>query len=411
MLMLDDQNQPAPTLTEPTANQTDSKTETTGTAKKTPDSQATFENAGPTGLKGWWIDHWKVALPAIAIAVLASVGGWYYYSNRHKPAPAAQSTPKPPPAPTAPQPVQPVSPLTGAPVSADLASRPITGVVIENHTDARPQSGLQDAGVVYEALAEGGITRFEAFFLEHEPTKIGPVRSLRTYFLSWGLEFNAPIAHAGGNADALDLVGPRAMKDMNEFSWGSYFYRSSDRYAPHNLYTSTASLDALEKRLGYFHSVDFTPSPRKPDAPSASPNASILDLNYSYNGYQVEYRYDGSCDCYNRYLAGAPHIDRNTGKIIQVKNVVVEEMPTAYGTTRIGEQTVRMGQNEGGAVLPVGTNKAYVFRDGTVVTGTWHKDNDRARTKLLDDSGNEIPLDVGNTWYSILPSDRTPSYH
>jgi hypothetical protein len=294
------------------------------------------------------------------------------------------------------------SPLTGIEVEPALAERPITGVVIENHTDARPQSGLGQAGVVYEALAEGGITRFLAFYVDTRPSTLGPVRSIRTYFVDWGLEFKAPIAHAGGNADALDLIGPLGLKDLNQFNYGDFFWRANDRYAPHNLYTSSDKLDALEKKLGYTQPAAFTPSPRQADKPATTPDHPDININYSYNGYQVEYKYDTSCNCYLRFLAGAPHVDRNDNQQIKVKNVVVEYMPTSYGTTRIGEQTVMMGTP--------GSGKAIVFRDGTAIEATWSKATHGDRTKLMDSSGKEIPLNTGNTWYSIVPTDKPVSY-
>lgn len=302
----------------------------------------------------------------------------------------------------APKPQTAASPLSGLQVDPALAARPVTAVVIENHTGARPQSGLSDAGVVYEALAEGGITRFLAFYLENRPKELGPVRSLRTYFVDWALEFNAPVAHAGGNADALDLVGPLGMKDMNQFAYGGYFYRTADRFAPHNLYTTSDQLDQLEARLGYNKPASFKPSPRKKDTPSAQPSHPVINVNYSYNGYQVEYKYNAGCNCYDRLLAGSPQIDRNTGAAIQVKNVVVEYMPTSYGTTRIGEQTVIMGTP--------GSGRAIVFTDGGAVEGTWSKASHTERTRLLDGSGKDIPLNAGSTWYSIVPPDRAVNY-
>lgn len=314
----------------------------------------------------------------------------------------AVAKPKEPPKPT----TKP-SPLTGVPVAIELADRPITGVVIENHTDARPQSGLSQAGVVYEALAEGGITRFLAFFLDQRPATLGPVRSLRTYFVDWGLEFNSLIVHAGGNVDALDLVRPLGMKDLDGLVVGApTFYRANDRYAPHNFYTTSDLLDAQEARYEYTKPSNFAPTPRKPDSPppaGAPVPHPVIDINYSYNGYQVEYRYDPTSNDYARFLAGVPHVDRNTGAQIHVKNVVVEFMPTTFGTfTRIGEETVIMATP--------GNGQAIVFSDGNAISGTWSKTNHASRTQLLDASGAPIPLNAGNTWYSIVPTTKTVTY-
>ncbi len=352
------------------------------------------------GFKNFVQTHHTRIIMAIGLLIVLPVSAWAYIQFT-KPVDQVSSevhVPKKVP----PKPTTKASPLTGVELAPELADRPITAVVIENHTDARPQSGLGQAGVVYEALAEGGITRFLAFYLENRPATLGPVRSVRTYFVDWALEFNAPVAHAGGNADALDLIGPLGMKDLNQFSNGGYFWRANDRYAPHNLYTSSDKLDELEKKLGYGVPSSFKPNLRQADAPVAGAPHPDININYSYTGYQVEYKYDATCNCYLRFLAGAPHVDRNDNQQIKVKNVVVEYMPTSYGTTRIGEQTVIMGTP--------GSGKAVVFRDGTAIEGTWVKSAHTDRTKLLDVAGKEIPLDKGNTWYSIVPLGKTVSY-
>jgi hypothetical protein len=354
---------------------------------------------------GSWPKRHRKLLLIVAGTIVAAAGagvlGWSL--AKPKPAPAVVSpkaTSTPSPSPTA---VTKLSPLTGEPVDPALADRPISAVVIENHTDARPQSGLQDAGVLYEANAEGGITRFEAFFLDKRPAQIGPVRSLRTYFVDWGLEFNSPVAHAGGNADALDEVNPLKMKDINALSFAADgFYRTSDRVAPHNLYTTSDKLDAVVKRLGFAQPANFAPSPRKKDAPNPTPPHPNVHIDYSYSGYQVDYRYDSTTNEYARTMAAAPHIDRNTGKQIMVKNIVIEMMPTSYGTTRTGEQTVIM--------QTVGRGQGWVLRDGDAVPVTWVKDAQGVRTKLIDASGADVPLNPGNTWYSIVPVGKNVSF-
>lgn len=341
--------------------------------------------------------HRTRTIIVLGVILIAPTAAWAYYEST-KPIVVKQA--EFPPRPEKPK-TKP-SPLTGVQIAPELADRPILAVVVENHKNARPQSGLGQAGVVYEALAEGGITRFLAFFLDERPANIGPVRSLRTYFVDWGLEFNAPVAHVGGNAEALDLVKPTGMKDINQFANAGSFFRTRDRMAPHNAYTNSDLMDALLKKNGWDKPADFEVSPRKNDAPSQTPLRPTIGINYSYTGFQVEYRYDATCNCYARFLAGAPHIDRNTGQQIKVKNVVVEYMPTTYGRSRIGEQTTRMATP--------GSGKAIVFRDGDAVEGTWAKAQHRDRTKLTDAAGKEIPLNRGNTWYSIVPTDKTVSY-
>jgi hypothetical protein len=383
------------------------KPDTTTDAEITPESLVVEPSAKAASKGSWAKTHRKLLIISAATLVLA-VGagalGWSLAKPKPTTPVAIKATVSPSPTPV-PTPSTKLSPLTGLPVAPELADRPITAVVIENHPDARPQSGLGDAGVVYEANAEGGITRFLAFFLDTRPAMLGPVRSLRTYFVDWGLEFNAPVAHAGGNADALDLVSPLGMKDMNALSFAAdAFYRDHSRNvaSEHTLYTTSDKLDALEARLGFAKPASFTVSPRKADTPNPNPPHPNVHIDFSYGGYQVDYAYSATTNDYARSLAGAPHTDRNTGKQIHVKNIVVEMMPTSYGTTRAGEQTVIMGT--------VGRGTGWVLRDGDAIPITWVKNSHSSRTVLLDAAGAEVPLDAGNTWYCIVPAGNNVSF-
>lgn len=301
-----------------------------------------------------------------------------------------------------PKPTTVASPLTGVQVKPEQAEEPLVAVIVENHPDARPQSGLGDAGVVYEALAEGGITRFMALFLETKPAQVGPIRSIRSYFVDWALEYNAPIAHVGGNVEALDMIGPKGVKSMNQFYNSAYYYRSNDRYAPHNVYTTPDKLAAMLKNNKYDKPATFAPNARKKDAAANPAVNTAITINYSTIGFQAKYAYDATTNSYLRSMAGVPHIDRNTSTQIKVKNIVVQYMPTTYGVTRIGEQATRMATP--------GSGKAVVLRDGTAVEGTWTKSSHTSRTKLLDAAGKEIPLNAGKTWYSIVPVGNSVTY-
>lgn len=350
----------------------------------------------------WYRRHQKpLAIGIGVVVILAGIGTTWaltHQSTKDCCASTVKKTPNSSPTPT-PTPLLKASPLTGVMVDPALANRPIVSVVVENQTEARPQSGLSQAGVVYEALAEGGITRFQTFFLDGQPAAIGPVRSLRPYFVDWGFEFNAPVAHAGGSSTALNLAASLKMKDINALAVGApIFYRVNFKAAPHNLYTSSALLDGLLAKQGFGAAASFTPSPRQADKPLASPTHPKIRLNYSYNGYQVDYTYDAAHNDYARSLAGAPHIDKNTGTQIHVKNVVVEYMPTS---------TFADGHLQ---MSTTGSGTGVVFRDGDAIPCTWKKNSRPGRTLLLDTAGKEIPLNAGNTWYSILPVGKTAVY-
>ena len=350
-------------------------------------------------LKQWIIAHkiWAGVIAAVVVLLLAGGAVLAYMKLHHKPkpvvvAPASMAKPAPAPAPI-------LSPLTGLPITAAVAAQPVFGVVIENSPEARPQSGLSQAGVVYETLAEGGITRFLAIFLDQQPTVLGPVRSLRPYFIDWAQEYSNPaVAHAGGSTAALGEVAALGFKSMNGLIYGANFYRTSDRSAPHNLYTSSNLLLGLMNRLGYTTHASFTPWTYKKDAPEATPSHPTINLGFSYDLFAAKYSFDAACDCYDRFLAGTAHIDRNTGKQIQVKNVVAIIMQTSY-------------DSEGHALdQTISSGKAYVFTDGGATLGTWRKDARTSRIQFLDAAGKDIPLNAGNTWIEVIPQTGSVSY-
>ncbi len=298
--------------------------------------------------------------------------------------------PKPTPVPT-------VSPLTGLPVTAAQAKRPITGVMIENTDFARPQSGLSSAGVVFEAIAEAGITRFLALFQEATPNNIGPIRSARPYFLEWALGFDASLSHVGGSPEALNDIKAWHVKDIGEFTYGSYYHRISSRAAPHNMYTSMANLNAIEK-LNHWTTSHFTGFLRKKDDPAKSPAARTINFDISYPDFNVRYQYDPKKNAYLRWEGGAPHTD-TAGHQLEPKVVIGLVMP--YSLESDGYHSM---------YNTIGTGKAYFFQDGNVVIGTWTKSGRNAQFVFKDGSGQPVRLNAGQTWITASGSASDISY-
>lgn len=289
------------------------------------------------------------------------------------------------------------SPLTGVRVPIALADRPVTGIMIENSPDARPQSALSQAGIVFEAVAEGGITRFLTLWQETRPGHIGPVRSLRPYYLDWALGFDARIVHAGGSADAMSLIGKRGAKSMNCLVFSDSCYRVGDRVAPHNLYASFDRIDATGKKLGYNRS-SFTSYPRiRKEKPSKTPTNTVISMDFSGPIYATQWRYHAKSNSYLRFIAGAPDKDRENGKQLSTKNLVVIPMPTSYSGSYAVMNTI-------------GKGTAVVFRDGVAIKGTWSKSGPKDQMRLLGPDGKDILLNVGTTWFAVVPAGRAISY-
>ena len=282
--------------------------------------------------------------------------------------------------------------LTGVEISKKLNKRHVTSIQIENSPDARPQSGLYDAGVVFEAIAEGGITRFNALFLEATPDYIGPIRSVRPYYVDLMLPFDPSFVHAGGSAQGLSKVRRLKVKDIDHGANAGAFQRVSSRYAPHNLYSSMDALDKVSKRRGYKKST-FESWPRLTrEAPVDKITAGKINFSISGPLYDVQYNYDKDSNSYKRRMGGQPHMDEKAKKQIKPKVVIAlimnykqQGIYSVYKTT--------------------GRGKMFVFQNGEVIEGKWSKSGSRDQFKFSDNNGNIIRLNPGKTWVTLL---KTP---
>ncbi len=279
--------------------------------------------------------------------------------------------------------------LTGVPIKSELNKRPVTSVQIENSIDARPQSGLLEAGIVFEAVAEGGITRFNAMFLEGQPSRIGPVRSIRPYYIDFFLPFDASLVHAGGSAQGLELVRAYHVKDIDHGANAEAFQRVASRIAPHNLYTSMAQLDKVSKSRGYLKSTFTSLSRTKRERPATKPTARKIDFFMSGPLYNVHYDYNTKRNSYLRSEGGAPHLDEPTKKQLAPKVVVALMMRYSQNGIYSVYQTT-------------GTGKMIVFQNGTATAGTWRKANIRSQFVFTDQSGQPLLLNPGQTWFTIV---------
>lgn len=342
-------------------------------------------------LKHWIKTHrtQSIAIGGGLLVVLWMAGAYTIYALSAPVAPPLQPIPKPKPE------VKHYSPLTGVKVKDEKATeQAVTAIMIENSPDARPHSGLKQAGVVYEAIAEGGITRYLALYQEAKPGLIGPVRSLREYFVDWLTPYQASVVHVGGSSQALKLVRNGKYRDIDQFFYPQAYWRASDRYAPHNVYTNFEKLDALNREKGY-KSSSFKSFPRTDPKAVKEPDATNITVNFSSSQYNTIYRYDKKSNAYNRHLAGAPHKDREKGII----------SPRVVVALRVDESTVMQdGLRE--VIKTSGKGQATVFQNGTAIKATWRKSSRNAPLELLDSAGKPIELARGQTWIAAVPNGR-----
>lgn len=306
--------------------------------------------------------------------------------------------------------------------------RPL-GVMIENHQESRPQSGISKSDVVYEAVAEGGITRFLTVFYCNNAEFIGPVRSARTYFLDFISEYaDYPLyAHVGGaNTDGpanalgqIEKYGWQSYNDLNQFSIGfPTFWRDYERLGhevatEHTMYSTTERLWKLAEqrkltnvdKSGKKWDENFVQYSFKDDVASdlrpASQAISFVFWN-GYDDYGVKWDYDSASNSYLRSNGGQKHLDLNNKEQLTAKDVVILFMRESRANDGYeGNLHMLYGTK--------GTGKATIFMDGKQIQGTWSKKDRTARTIIKDNTGKEVKFTRGRIWFEILAIGSTVS--
>lgn len=317
--------------------------------------------------------------------------------------------------------------------------RPLV-VMIENSIDSRPQSGLNSADVIYEVVAEGGITRFAAVFycgIVARDTILGPVRSARTTYINLASEYNYPLyTHVGGaNCGSSD---PRtcntdkrvqALEQINQYGWGGVkgndlnqfsigfptFWRDYERLGrtvatEHTMYSSSEKLYKYASGRGWTNkSPDgkldwkdkFVPFTFKDDAKE---KGSVGKVSFgfweSYHDFDVVWSYDGSTNSYTRENGGSAHKDLNNDSTLSAKVVVVQF------TKELGP----LDEHKHLLYEVIGTGKGLVFQDGAAIEATWSKKDRESRTVWTDAKGKKIAFNRGKIVFHILPADNTVTY-
>ncbi|MBP67326.1 MAG: hypothetical protein CL435_02195 [Acidimicrobiaceae bacterium] len=268
--------------------------------------------------------------------------------------------------------------------------RPVLAVKIDNVTRAHPQSGINQADVVYEELVEAGISRLIAVFQSTGAPVVGPVRSARTSDPPLLRGFDRPLfAYSGANRGTQEIVDASPLVDVGHDAEPSHFWRSTSRRAPHNLFTSTDQLWAS-------HS-ERTSVPPEPfsfrfegQAPheSAKPAAGVF---IDFGRTEVDYEWNGSG--WQRTHNGEPHLD-DQGVRVAPSNMVV--MFTEYGISSADSRSPE--------AITSGSGQAWVFTDGHIVLGEWRRTNPDLPARLTIE-GDPIHLTPGHTWVALAPPD------
>jgi len=326
------------------------------------------------------------------------------------------------------------STLTGLEIS-DIAENtmPVFCVQTPNGLDgARPQVGINEAKVIFEAIAEAGITRFAAIYQNPQSAIIGPVRSLRSYYLQWDSPFDCTITHAGGAADALQAVQRGGYKDLTENY--TYMYRGtigSRRW--NNLFTTSNYLKKFASDHNYNNSnptgfLRLTPeqannnrinaqATNKLDILSATtkstletlPSVKSVTFRFGYNNnFNPTFTYNSATNSYDRFYnsneahevyncPGEDLGEKNPESVCELKQL----SPTVVIAITVQESLA--GDHYHEKILATGSGPVRIYQNGTVATGTWKKEAVYDQIKFYDESGQEIALIPGQTWISAIP--------
>ena len=290
-------------------------------------------------------------------------------------------------------------PLTGltAP-SADAVAQRVVSIKVENSAAARPQSGLQNADVVYESIAEGGITRFNALFHSKIPDVIGPVRSARLSDLWIVPQYNALFYFSGASYFVNSRVRKAGVDNLSEDAGVTYpFYRSRQRSAPHNLYLEGDRVREEGRRRKFATTQTLRPFSFDYRTTDLTPTVTEIDIPFS-TANRVKWTYDQKTRAYKRENNGRTHTDANSGKQLTAKNVVVMWAAMKYSGRRdvAGSETydIELG----------GKNRVSVFREGQRYDGMWYADA-KAPPVFKSSDGTVIRLSPGNSWFEVIPTN------
>ncbi len=315
--------------------------------------------------------------------------------------PAFQSLPIPSPSPVVVAVPSPSPSPTAAPRPLALSDHPFA-VMIDNISEARPQSGLDKADVVYEAPAEAGIPRLMPLFLRRdvEVERIGPVRSARHYFVYLANEYRTPLVHIGQSPQGYVAFSDTGLPDVDEIQGSDAFTRDRRREAPHNAFVGSAPVQAELQTRGIASEASLGGLAFGPAQPGHDPAQRLQILYPGGEHYTVRYDYDQDSKTYLRTMDGAPHVDGGNGSRYAARTVIVQYVDVSPIPN---DDALRVD------VQLVGSGRGFMLLDGTKVPLTWSKASIKTPTRFRRDDGAPFMLPEGQVWIQLVPLDGETS--
>lgn len=288
-----------------------------------------------------------------------------------------------------------INPLTGEPMDSAQAKKRPVAIMISNIKQALPQYGTEAADVIYECPVEGGLTRMMAIYQDYSNLdRIGSVRSCRLYFPEFANEFNAIYVHYGQAAYAEPFLASGEVDNLNGLDavGSKVYYRTSDRKAPHNAFTSTDGINAgieqmkyaTELESGFGTPFNFADEDVNLDG---GENAVVVAPGYAVD--KPWFVYDEKSGLYKRYEYGEAQKDAATGNQLTVKNILIQNCSWHYEPD---DKYLYIDTTSGG--------NGYYITNGKSIPVTWKKEGNR--THYYDADGNEITMNQGKTWVCVV---------
>ncbi len=294
--------------------------------------------------------------------------------------------------------------LSGLPVDEKIGNRRPVAIMLNNLEAAQPMSGVSKADVVYEYVVEGSITRLMGLFENYDDLdKIGSVRSCREYFVYTALEFDAIYMHFGQAAYALSLLEEDYVDNLNGLgeAGDTCFYRTTDRKAPHNVYTSAKGIEAGIKKLGYRenHYEGYKGKFKFCDLDKEVTNEGGMEVTHMEPKYRINkpwFEYNPETKKYDRFQYDGPQIDAETGEQLSYDNVIFQYN---FWTQLDEKDYLAFDCHSGGSF--------QYFTHGKMVMGTWQReineDNyNMSAIRYYDQNGDELVINNGKTFVCVI---------
>lgn len=378
----------------------------------------------------------KILIFLVSVLILVGVGVavFFIFFNKHEEEPVREAKSEPV------KEIKYYSKLTGEEIEKGADEAPLYCIQTPNGLDgARPQVGLGQAKIVFEAIAEAGITRFAAIYQNPTGSVVGPIRSLRTYYLDWDTPFGCTVVHAGGSDEAIAALrsgGYREVDEDYDYVWRDY----STYIAPNNLFTTPEMLAKNSNAYNYTK-AEYVAWPRmlpeeateevkkntggNDDAEEIEggeesekePIKLVEKIVLNYGGYadfNPMYIYNPETNKYLRsYATGNPHqvYDCPDG----LENVSISRDCTLNQlapSVVIAMKAVEYLDTDGyhHVINTIGAGEAVIFQNGVAIPATWEKTSRDKQITFKDESGKEVKLAPGQTWITVLPNTGTISY-